>query len=395
MAEDKEKRGFRISGVLSISFAHLVHDIYTSFLNTILPLLIDKYGLSLFMASLLNLIQRIPSLLNPVIGIIADRSAVKYYIIFTPAISAIGMCLLGIAPNYTIIAILVFVVGISSSLFHVPAPTLIRNVSGTRIGKGMSFYMLGGEAARALGPLIIVAAVELWTLEGIWKLIPFALAATLVLYFILKNTDEIKHTKTGNKNDKAAKKGIIKYTKQLKPVLISISGITFFRAMMKSALTGFLTTYLTMQGDSFTFAGTSLAIFQFAGAASVLIAGTYSDRIGRMLILKIAAYTSPVFMWLFVYLGSIWIIPVLLLLGLSIFGTTPVLLAYLQEVGKERPSYVNGIYMTISFAVGALAIVLVGLMGDIWGLEFTYEITAYCGLGAIPFVYYLEKQKTA
>jgi FSR family fosmidomycin resistance protein-like MFS transporter len=395
MSVEKETGRFQLSKVISISFAHLVHDIYTSFLNTILPLLIDKYGITLFMASLLNLIQRIPSLLNPLFGVIADRTAVRYYIIFTPAVTAIAMSLLGIAPNYTILAIMVFVVGISSSLFHVPAPTLIRNVSGTRIGKGMSFYMLGGEAARTLGPLTIVGAVEIWTLEGIWKLIPFALMATVILYFILRNV-EVKKVKK-NKNKELISKdtkglSLWKYTKNLRTVLIAITGITFFRAMMKSALTGFLTTYITGSGDSFAYAGISLAVFQFAGAASVFIAGTYSDKIGRINMLKIAAFSAPVFMWLFVYLGNFWVIPVLLLLGLSIFATTPVILAFLQEIGKERPSYVNGLFMTISFAVSALAIVLVGIMGDFWGLKLTFEITAYTGIAAIPFVFYLKKQ---
>ena len=355
-------------------------------------MLIEKLGISLTMAGLLNLIQRLPSLLNPVIGIIADKSAVRWYIIVTPGISAIGMSLLGTAPNYAIVAILLFVVGISSSFFHVPAPVLIRDVSGSRIGKGMSFYMLGGEAARTLAPLIIVAAVELWTLEGIWKLIPFALAATLFLWFVLRDADTPgKQSKTEEKK-KTNKTGVWKYTHSLAPVLIAITGITFFRAMMKSALSGFLTVYLTGEGFSFAYAGILFAIFQFAGAASVLIAGTWSDRIGRITMLQIAAISSPLFMWLFVWLGNFWIIPLLLLLGLSIFATTPVLLAFLQEIGKERPSYVNGIYMTISFAVGAVAVVMVGAMGDQWGLQRSFEITAYFGLGAIPFVFYLSSK---
>jgi MFS transporter, FSR family, fosmidomycin resistance protein len=382
------KQKFQASKVLSISFAHLVHDVYSSFLNTILPLLIAKYGITLTAASFLTIIQRIPSLLNPLIGIIADRSAVKYYIILTPLVTAISMSFLGIAPDYTVISILLFVVGIAASLFHVPAPTLIRNVAGSKIGKGMSFYMLGGEAARALGPLIVVAAVEMWTLEGIWKLIPFAIAATIFLFFILRDV-EVKKPKVAKPKNESRE--IWKYTKDLKLILFAITGITFFRAMMKSALSAFLTTYLTDTGDSFAYAGISLAIFQLAGAASVLIAGIYSDKIGRISVLKIAAFSSPVFMWLFVISPKLMIIPVLILLGLSIFATTPVLLAFLQEVGKERPSYINGIYMTVSFAVGAVAIALVGILGDKWGLGFTFEIAAYSGIGAIPFVYYLQK----
>lgn len=296
MAEQREVKGFQGFKVISISVAHFVHDSFTSILNIILPLLISKFGITLTMAGLLNLILRLPSLLNPLIGIVADRSAVRWYIILTPVISAVGMSLIGIAPNYTIAAILIFVVGISSSFFHVPAPVLIRNVSGARIGKGMSFYMLGGEAARTVGPLMIVAAVEIWTLEGIWKLIPFALAATIVLFFMLRKTASGKPVTPINNSRKERRKDLWKYTQTLMPVLLTISGITFFQALMKSALSAFLTVYLTDQGNSFSYAGILFSVFQFAGAASVLISGTWSDRIGRITMLQLAAITSPIFM---------------------------------------------------------------------------------------------------
>jgi len=367
-----------------------VHDVYTSFLNTVLPLLIEKFAISLTMAGALNLVLGIPSLLNPVLGIVADRVPVKWFIILTPAVSAVGMSLLGVAPNLAMVVVLLFVVGLSSSFFHVPAPVLVRNVSGNRLGKGMSWYMLGGEAARTLGPLLIVAAVGLWGFAGIWKLIPFALLATTGLFFIFRHSTNTMARKSSAKRASGGR-AIWSYTRTLMPVLISIAGITFFQSMMKSALTGFLTVYLTDGGFSFSMAGILFAVFQFAGAASVLLTGTWSDRLGRIRMLQVASVTSPFFMWLFVTLGSFWVIPLLLLLGFTIFSTTPVILALLQEVGRERPSYINGVYMTLSFFTGAAALVLVGRLGDWYGLEVTYKITAYVGLGMIPFVFLLRR----
>ncbi len=382
---------FRTPQVLSISITHLLHDIYTSFLAPILPLLIEKLGFSLSLAGLLSLIQRIPSLLNPLIGIIADKTAVRYFVIISPSITAISMSLLGVATSYTFLAVLLFISGISSAVFHVPAPVLVKNVSGSRIGTGMSFYMLGGELARTLGPIVILASISYWGLEGSWRLVFLALLATVFLFFLLKDVDadvEIRKKKQEEKNE-----SIWQYIKSIKMILIAISGITFFRAMMKSALTAFLPTYINMQGESLWIAGISLTVLQFAGAVSVMTAGTVSDRIGRINMLKIAAIGSPVFMWLFVYLGEAFVFPVLVLLGLSIFATTPVLLAYLQEVGKDRPAFINSIYMTVGFGSGAIAVVLVGALGDVISLKSTFEITAYVGLGAIPFVFFLDRLK--
>lgn len=382
------QKKFKTHKVLSISFAHLLHDIYTSFLAPILPLLIEKLGFSLSLAGLLNLVQRIPSLFNPLIGIIADKSAVKYFIILTPLITAISMSFLGLAGSWGVLAILVFISGISSSLFHVPAPVLVKDVSGSRIGTGMSFYMLGGELSRTLGPMVVLAAVSFWGLEGIWRLILFAVAATVFLFFVLKDVDATHNIKRKEKKEKEEK--IWPYVKSMMPVIIAIAGITFFRALMKSALTAFLPTFLTNEGETLWFSGIALSVFQFAGAASVFMAGTISDKIGRSNTLMIAAFGSPVFMWLFVYLGNAFVFPVLIFLGLSIFAATPVLLALMQEVGSKRPAFMNSIYMTVGFVSGAVAVVLVGALGDVIGLRTTFEITAYIGVGAIPFVFYLK-----
>ncbi|MCF8229883.1 MAG: MFS transporter [Bacteroidales bacterium] len=381
---------FRTPQVLSISITHLLHDIYTSFLAPILPLLIEKLGFSLSLAGLLSLIQRIPSLFNPLIGIMADKVAVRYFVILSPSITAISMSLLGVATSYTFLAILLFISGISSAVFHVPAPVLVKNVSGKRIGTGMSFYMVGGELARTLGPIVILASISYWGLEGSWRLLFFAVAATLFLFFMLRNVDsdvEIKKKKQEQKNE-----SIWQYMKSIQMIIIAVSGITFFRAMMKSALTAFLPTFINSQGESLWFAGISLTVLQFAGAASVMTAGTVSDKIGRINMLKIATIASPVFMWLFVYLGKAFIFPVLILLGLSIFASTPVLLAFLQEIGKDRPAFINSIYMTVGFVSGAVAVVLVGALGDVIGLKHTFEITAYIGIAAIPFVFLLDKK---
>lgn len=175
----KEKDGFQRDKVITISVVHFIHDIYTSFLAPALPLIIDKLGMSYGLAGILAVIQRIPSLLNPLVGIIAERPVMRYMVIISPALTAVAMSLIGIAPGYIFLAIILFVSGLSSTLWHIPTPVMIKHYSGSRTGKGMSYYMLGGELARTAGPLIILGVIELWGLyifpgrnEGIPYLLP-------------------------------------------------------------------------------------------------------------------------------------------------------------------------------------------------------------------------------
>ncbi len=376
------ERKFRTGAVLTVAFAHLVHDTYSAFLPPILPLLIAKMGFSYSLAGLLFMAQRIPSLLNPLVGVAADRFGARWFIIAAPAVTAVIMSVLGIIPSYPLLLALLIVMGVSSALFHTPAPVLVRRVAGDSIGRGMSVFMLGGELARTLGPLTILGAVSLWGLEGTWRLIPLGLAASGIVYV---QCGSIRVSRGIDRSADFA--GMRRTLLSFMPAFTVIGGITFFRAFMIAALTFFLPTYLTNQGASLQVAGISLAIVQGAGAFGTLCCGTLSDRIGRRRMLLIVSLVTPVFMLVFLAAETtIFAVPLLGVIGFTLFATAPVLLAYVHDVDSEHPSLVNGVYITITFVISSTVVFVVGRMGDTIGLEPTYRIAAFLAFGALPFV---------
>lgn len=386
MQEQAEERAsqkrFQSGNVILISFAHLMHDIYSSFFAPILPLLIEKLGMNYTVVGLLSLFQRLPSLLNPFVGLLADRIALRYLVILTPALTAASMSLIGLAPSAAVLGILLFVTGFSSMLFHVPSPVMIKKLSGKSTGKGMSFYMFGGEMARTLGPLIIVGAVSLWGLEGTWKLMPFGFLASLILFIKFR---KVKVSEEFHRKRKES--GAWKSLRDVAPFFAIISGITFFRAITKSALTTFLPTYMNLDlGTSLFVSGSALAVLEFAGAGGALLSGVVSDRIGRRNTLLIITLSSPVLMLLFVHLDQAWSFPILVLTGISLFGSTPVILAMVQDMARDRPAFYNSIYMLISFFISAALITGIGAVADAIGLTLTYKICGWLAFGAVPFV---------
>lgn len=389
MKDKQTSKQFQSGNVVLVAASHMLHDIYSSFLAPLRPLLIEKFGITLAMASIWDLIMRIPWFLNPFIGIIAEKTAARYFIIVTPAITAIAMSLLGLAPSFTIVCILLFTMGISSAVFHVPAPTMVKRLSGERTGRGMSYYMFGGELARTAGPLIITATVTYWGLEGTWKLIPLGLIASFILFFKLRNikiSDEFNYKKSG--------KGYALATlKKHLPFFSVLIGFTLFRAIMKSGLTAFLPTFFyTERGESLWFANSALAVFQLAGALGTILAGSISDKLGRRNTLLIISLISPIMMFLFINSEG-WVAFIfLVLLGFFVFAPGPVIIALVQDQSKELPVFMNSIYMTVNFITAASAVFFAGLMGDWLGLEKTYLISSFLALGAIPFVLLLKKK---
>lgn len=378
----KDDNKFQTGNVITISIAHFIHDVYSSFLAPLLPLLIDKFSISLSFASFLTIVQRLPSLLNPLVGYAADKLPIRYLLIVAPAITVVCMSLIGIAPYVVVLIVLLLTSGIGVSLFHVPSPVMIKKVSGNRIGKGMSFYMLGGEIARSLGPLYILGAVSLWGLEGTYRLLPFGLIASALLFFRFRKipiSDAFKN--------KQKETGAIEAIKENIGIFITISGIFFFTSLVKGSLTTFLPTFLTSKGETLWFGGIALSIVQFSGAAGTLFSGTISDQIGRKTTLLVMGISTPILMMIFLMLSkTIFVFPILILIGFIMFAGTPVLLAEVNSIDTEHPALINGIFMTINFLVSAFALLIIGSLGDLVGLENAYIITAIIGIIAIPFI---------
>lgn len=381
-----EHKPFQTGNVLLLSFSHFIHDIYTSFLAPLLPLIIEKFSISLGQAGLLSTVMQIPSLFNPLIGMMVDRKGlVKWLIILSPTLTAIPMCFIGLATSYWMLLVMFFIAGVSVALYHVPAPVLIARVAGNRKGRGMSFYMTGGEAARTLGPLIAVGMVSMGGLEGFYPIVIFAMLTSMLLYRQLASIEMPDPPKRHMP--------IASTFREIQSVMIPLSGILTARAFMHSAMAVFLPVFIEQETGNLWLAGVSLAAYEALGVAGVLCAGSFSDLLGRRQVLFIAVVSAPLALFLFAVTGGIVRISMLLLTGFTLLSTTPVMLAVVQEHAIENPSAGNGLFMMVSFITRAVAIVVVGVLGDLFGLKNVYLICAGVGLLAIPFVLKLHTEK--
>ena len=381
----QSNKNFQLARVFDISMGHFLHDVYSSFLTPLLPMFIERFGLSYSLATSLSLYGRIPSLFNPFIGLLADKIRIRYFVIIMPAITAISMSLVGLSQNYWQLSILLFIMGWAAAFFHVPAPVLIRRLSGDKSGKGMSFYMVGGELARTLGPLFITSAVSWWGLEGSWRVMPVGILASVILYFRLRNLKKVDF------KPKPKQEGVMKELAKNKTIFTALMGYTFSRGMVRGVFVTLITTYIVSKGGDIWDGTYALMVIQFAGAVGTMFAGGFSDRIGRRKALLIIAIISPLLLLLFNYTDGIINMLVLALIGLFIFGSNPILLALVQDIKSERPSFNNGVFMTISFAFGAIAALLVGAIADQTSLDTIYLLAPIFAVIAIPFTFMIPK----
>ena len=381
----KKSSTFQTGQIATLSVSHFIHDVYSSFLAPLLPLLIEKLSMSLTQAGFLSTIMQVPALLNPYIGSLADRISVRYFIILAPAMTAIPMSLIGVAPNYGVLLILLFIAGISVAVFHVPAPVMVSKLSGKKVGRGMSFFMTGGEFARTIGPMVAVGAVALLGLEGFYPVMAVGIIASVWLYF------KFRDVPVGNKSPR--KTSVRETWQEMRHILMPLSVILVARGFMHATMASFLPTFVKAETGNLWLAGFALTLYESTGVLGVMTAGSLSDYMGRRRVLLISLIGAPLTLFLFTWSGG-WVrVTALMFTGFLLLSSTPVMLAMVQENAKTSPAAANGIFMMMSFIARSAVVVIVGWWGDLFGLRETYYISAAAGLVGIPFIFFLSEKK--
>jgi len=376
--ETKRESAFDYNRILLICSGHFVHDVYSAFIAPLLPLLIDKLGLTLVMAGSLPVFMQAPSLLGPVIGYLADRFSVRYLVIFAPAITATLASLIGFMPTYGALALLLFCVGVNIMAFHAPAPAMIAHVAGGKVGRGMSFFMAAGELARSVGPLLVGFGVAEWGMQGLWRLMFFGWLASAVLFWRLRDVSakrERRKTKT--------KPMLRRFARVFAPLL----GVMLLRNMAASSLGIFMVVYLVdIRGFELTLATGALALYEFSGVGGALMGGTLSDRFGRRKMVAGAAICSALLMLVFVHVEGALMIPLLIGMGFTALSVSPVFLALVQDQLPENRATANGMFMLYAFGVRAITVLMVGALGDALGLQNAFIAAALISLLCLPVI---------
>lgn len=377
-------RSFQTTKVVTLSCGHFTHDLYSAFLPPLLPLLVDNLSLSMTLAGFLTVVFRLPSLANPFMGLYTDRLNLCPLFVFCPLATACCMTLLGAAPGYFWLCCLMFLAGISSAVLHVSGPVLVARVAGEKLGRGMSVWMMAGEIARSLGPLLCVGGIALLGVRSLWPLALLALIATFLLFRFSAGMTTLSEAR--EKSWQAA------WT-ALRPVVVPLAGLLLARAFILNSLSNYLPVYMVGQGSTIFMGGAALTLLELAGTVGTFLGGSSSDRLGRKPVLLLSLAVSPFLLLLFVFSSGLISALLLVLLGLLTFSCTPVLMALTQEFSGGHRGAANGIYMGLNFVITALVLLLMGWMADMVGFQKAFLISACLSFLAMPCAFALPWKK--
>jgi MFS transporter, FSR family, fosmidomycin resistance protein len=377
---------FHTSEVVTVAAAHGAHDTYFSFLPTILPLLIKNLSLNTTQAGLLTAISQIPNLLQPVIGNLADRRNLKVLVILAPTFSGVLITLVGVAPSFGLAGLLLLLAGFSTAGFHSIAPAMVSARSGRKVGRGMGFFMVGGELGFGLGPLLVVATISYLTLRGLPWLMTLGMLASVILYFRLKDVSTVRQSEA--RSGLSVRDALV----QMSSLMLPIIAINFITGFLNANVVNYLPTFMAHEGVAFALAGASLSVVELGGTMGVLLMGLFSDRLGHRNVALGGTLASVAFSLGFLLTRG-WLQIVLLIgIGFSAFIANPAYLAMVQTRFIQNRSLANGVYMSTSFILRSLVVVLVGALADRFGMRPVFMGSALAALLAVPFIWMLPSK---
>lgn len=332
---------------------HFVNDSYSSIIFPLLPLLQTRLGLTTAQIFWLAPLYAISSsLMQPVYGFISDRYARRFFAVFGPAITAVFVSLIGLAPSYSVLILLLVAGGIGIGSFHPQAAAMAAKASGDRRRIGMAMFSALGTVGFAFGPFVITRIVARFGLEHSYYVIGLGLLMSAVLYRFCPPLAAPTKPAPGVEKIKWQLLGALRAAWQ--PLLL-LYLITVIRSGLQMTTNNYLPFLLKEQGYGLIGTGNVHTVFLLLGGVGGLAGGFMAERVsGRAVTLYSGLFAGPLMIAAFLTSGAVSLI-FLGLGGFFLLATLPVNVAMAQELVPGQTSTVSALMMGAAWGVGALA----------------------------------------
>jgi FSR family fosmidomycin resistance protein-like MFS transporter len=360
----------RLIGLLAVG--HLVIDLNQGSLPAILPFLKSAHGLSYAAAATIVLVSNLTSsVIQPLFGYLADRTARRWMLPLSIALSGIGLGLTGIAPGYAAVLVLVVLMGFGVAAYHPEGYRTATRLAGQhRKATALSWFSLGGNIGIALGPPVIATLVTGVGLSGsLGLLLPSLLVAALLLAVLPRIAE------ASERADAAAK--TVGHGVNMPGAMALLVLVVMIRSWTQLGFTTFVPFYYldVLKADP-RVVGPLLFVFLGSGAVATVIAGPLADRWGaRPFMVWVFLAVTPLAV-LFLNVSGILAFVVLGLVGAVLVSTFTMAVVLAQQYLPRNPGMASGLIVGFAIGTGGLGVTLLGWVADHWGLMTALWISA-------------------
>lgn len=385
------------NAIIWLCSAHLACDIYTGFLNPIMPFIAAKLGFSMAIAAIVISISHICSnMLQPVFGFIADNILHRFFIFWGLILVSIFIPLAANAPNVKLLLMCTILGSLGSSFFHPQAMGFVNKFSDFQksnfdnCSNNMGIFIGLGSLGFAFGPLIAAIITQTLGLHVISWTTFIGLSLASIMFICIPKLSLIEK--------KPQHKEFIKTFKEVlgcnQMVLLIII------AMMKSLITNSCSILLPFlwKGMGYTpfYIGFALFLFIFAGAIGSLLSPKIESFAGSKQIIYFSMWATFPMMLAFALTYKTQ--PILSMFIYSIIGFTtmlaqPVTMVWAQRTIPKYKSIAAGFINGFCWGIVALCMSVLGIAAQKFGIMTVLVIVSFVPALCSCCVRYLKEIK--
>ena len=366
-------------GILAaISFCHLLNDMMQSLLPAIYPMIKSSYGLSFGQIGLLTFtFQFTASLLQPLVGALADKTPRPYSLAIGMGFSLLGLLLLAFAASYAVLLVAAALIGSGSSVFHPESSRVARMASGGKHGFAQSVFQVGGNLGTSAGPLLAAFVV---LPHGQSSVAWFSAAALLGIVLLVN----VGHWYKAHGVSRLASAGS---TRRVTPrhhvalALFVLLMLGFSKFVYLASISSYYTFYL-IEHFHLPVRSAQLHLFVFLASAAIggMIGGPLGDRFGSKYIIWVSILGVLPFTLLLPHANLFWTGVLTVPIGLILASAFPSIVVYAQDLLPGRTGTVAGLFFGLAFGMGSVGAAVLGKLADHIGVVAIYQICAFLPL---------------
>ena len=373
------KAGETALGILAaISFCHLLNDMLQSLLPALYPMIKSSYGLSFAQIGLLTFtFQFTASLLQPLVGALADKSPRPYSLAIGMGFTLAGLLLLAFAASYTLLLAAAALIGTGSSVFHPESSRVARMASGGKHGLAQSLFQVGGNLGTSAGPLLAAFIV----LPHGQSSVAWFSGAALLGMFLLVN---VGHWYKAHGITRLARAGTVRHAAPRHHValaLVVLLMLVFSKYVYLASINSYYTFYL-IEHFHLSVRSSQLHLFVFLASAALggMLGGPLGDRLGSKYIIWASILGVLPFTLLLPHANLFWTGVLTVPIGLILASAFPAIVVYAQDLLPGRTGTVAGLFFGLAFGMGSIGAAVLGKVADHLGVDAIYQICAFLPL---------------
>jgi FSR family fosmidomycin resistance protein-like MFS transporter len=358
----------------------------------------SSYQLSFTQIGLLTFtFQFTASLLQPLVGMFADKSPRPYSLAAGMGFTLVGLLLLAFADSYALLLFAAALIGTGSSVFHPESSRVARMASGGKHGLAQSVFQVGGSLGSAAGPLLAAFIVLPRGQSSVAWFSAVALLGMVVLVNVGHWYRAHGITRLAGAAGKQRPPGTRR--RHVAAVLAVLLALVFSKYVYLASISSYYTFYL-IEHFHVSVRGSQLQLFVFLAsvAAGGLIGGPLGDRLGSKYIIWVSILGVLPFTLLLPHANLFWTGVLTVPIGLILASAFPAIVVYAQDLLPGRTGMVAGLFFGLAFGMGSVGAAVLGKLADHAGIDFVYQICAFLPLigllaGFLPDVHKYHAQQ--